>query len=170
MSAGPIIIRQRWWGHLVVLFCLPIVATLGVVFGSAGIGLFGEAGGWWKGLFLIAGAVFMLFVVVFLLNNLFTFRLEIDARGLRMVGNFWTHDLAWQEITRTEKSHNNRAPGYHVHVMVDGSRYPRRHWSNLWFAGYGIPSLMEKGATDLAAYLKRKRRDALRPQRAAAGQ
>lgn len=70
-----------------VLVCLPVVATLGAVMGWAGLVLFAEAGGWWRGLSLMAGAAFMLFVVVLLLNNLFSLRLEIDAEGLRMNGN-----------------------------------------------------------------------------------
>lgn len=170
MAEGVIVIRQRWWMHLLMLLCLPVVAILGVVMGQAGLGLFAQAGGWWKGSFLMASAAFMLFVVVLLLNRLFTFRLEIYPHGLRLVGSFWSHRMTWQEITRIEKRHNFRAPGYHVEIEVDGSRLPRRHWSNLWWARYQIPFGMEKDAGTLTDYLRRKRREALRRQEAALGQ
>jgi hypothetical protein len=167
---APIVIRQRWWGHLAVMLCLPVVALLGAAMAWAGIGLFAEAGGWWKGVILLAFATFMMFVVVGLLNHLFTFRVEIYPHGLRLAGNFWSHRMTWQEITRIEKRHNYRAPGYHVEIEVDGSRLPRRHWSNLWWARYQIPFGMEKDAGRLAEYLRRKRREALKRQQAADAQ
>lgn len=162
MAGEVIVIRMRVWGHLLLLFCLPIFAGLAAVMAWAGLGLFGEAGGWWKGLLLLASAVFMLFVVMLLLNAIFTYRLEIGAGGLRMVGNFWTHSLSWPEITRIERRLNLRGIGYHVAIEVDGSRLQPRHWSGLWASGYQIPTPMEKGPIELTAYLKRKRRDYLR--------
>lgn len=170
MPEGPIIVRLRWWMHLFMLLSLPVFAILGATMWSSGLGLFSQAGGWWKGLILVACAIFMLFVVVLLLNRLFAFRIEIYPHGLRLVGNFWSHRMTWQEIMRIEKCQNFRAPGYHVEIEVDGSGLPRRHWSNLWWKRYQIPFGMEKDAGKLTAYLKRKRREALKCQQAAQAQ
>ncbi|WP_143738117.1 hypothetical protein [Erythrobacter donghaensis] len=168
VARGPIIIRQRWWGHLAVLLCLPIFGILAAAMASSGFALFAKPGGWWRGLIILGGAGLMLLIVVLQLNHLFAFRLEIYPHGLRLAGNFWSHRITWQEITRIEKRHNYRAPGYHVAIEVDGSRLPRRHWSNLWWARYQIPSGMEKGAGELTDYLKRKRREALKRQQSVA--
>ncbi|MCZ8369534.1 MAG: hypothetical protein O9293_06125 [Porphyrobacter sp.] len=162
MSDKVTVIRMRWWGYLMLLFCIPIFAILTAAMGFAGLRLIGEAGGWWKGLLLLASAIFMLFLEVLLLNVLFTYRLEIGASGLRIIGNFWTHSLSWTEITRIERRINLKGIGYHVAIEVDGSRLPRRHWSGLWASGYQIPTPMAKVPTELAAYLKRKRREYLR--------
>ena len=167
MPKGPIIIRQRWWAHLGALVGLLIVGAFAAAMGWAALDLLAEAGGWWRGPLLLALALLMLLIAAILLNHLFTFRLEVYPHGLRLVGNFWSHRMTWQEIVRIEKRRNYRAPGYHVEIEVDGSRLPRRHWSNLWWARYQIPSGMEKGAGELAAYLKRKRREALRREEAA---
>jgi hypothetical protein len=162
------IIRMRWWGHLITILPLLILPPIGAVMGSAGIDLMDEPGGWWKAPIVIAGAGLFLLTGVLMLNSLFTYRLEIDRRSLRLVGNLWTHDISWQEITRISKRPNPRAFGYHVLIEVDGSRLPRRHWHRLWVAGYQIPTPMEKGPTELTAYLKRKRRDYLKRQQAEA--
>lgn len=167
MAGKVITIRLRWWMHLVMLLCLPVVAILGAGMGHSGLRLLSQGGGWWKGLILLACATFMAFVVVLLLNRIFAFRIEIDPHGLRLVGNFWSHTMTWEEITRIEKRHNFRAPGYHVEIAVDGSRLPRRHWSNLWWDRYQIPFGMEKDAGRLSEYLRRKRREALKRQAAA---
>ncbi|OZA92335.1 MAG: hypothetical protein B7X57_08465 [Erythrobacter sp. 34-65-8] len=168
MSGKVTVIRMRWWGHLLFVFPLLFLPPIGVAMGSAGIDLLNEPGGWWKGPIIIAGAGVFLFAGVLMLNLLFTFRLEIDSRSLRLVGNLWTHDISWREITRISKVHNPRGIGYHVLIEVDGSRLPRRHWHRLWLAGYQIPTPMDKHPTELAAYLKRKWREALRRQQAEA--
>jgi hypothetical protein len=134
--------------------------------GWAGIGILSKPDGWWVGPLLMLLSSLLMTVTVVLLNALFTYRVEIDARGLRIIGNFYTHDLTWQEITLIQKRHNYRAPGYHVRIEVDGSRAPRRHWSNLWLTGYFVHPGMEKGGIELTAYLKRKRREYLKSQRA----
>ena len=162
------VIRMRWWGHLLLILPLLILPPIAAVMGSAGIVLLDEAGGWWKGPIVIACAGIFLFAGVLMLNILFTYRLEFDSRSLRLVGNLWTHDISWQEITRISKRINPKGIGYHVLIEVDGSRLPRRHWHRLWVARYQIPTPMEKGPTELTAYLKRKRRDALMRQLAEA--
>ncbi len=159
------VLRMRWWGHLLLLFCLPVFGGLSAAMGIAGLDLLGEAGEWWKGIFLLVGAGFMLFVMVLLLNGLFTYRLEIGPMGIRMIGNFWTFSLGWSEITRISRRANVRGIGYHVHIEVDGSNLPRRHWSRLWSLGYMIPTPMEKGPAELTAYLKRKRRENIKHHR-----
>ncbi len=117
---------------------------------------------------LLAGAGVMGLAAVIAHNALFSYRTRLATRGLRIVGNLTTHDLPWQEITLIAKRRNHRIPGYHVGIKVDGSRLPRRHWYNLWFAGYFIHPGMEKGGSALSAYLKRKRRECLNRQQTAA--
>ena len=168
MSGQITVIRMRWWGHLVLALGIPVFGTLGATLGWSGLVALGHPGGWWKFALLSILAALMLLVVVILLNMLFTYRLVIDAPGLRLVGNFWTHQVTWQEIEHITKRSNPRGVGYHVHLEVDGSNLPRRHWSGLWFAGYQIPTAMEKGPTELTAYLKRKQRDYLNRQQAEA--
>jgi hypothetical protein len=161
MSAKVTTIRTRWWGH--VLFALPllILPPICIVMVSAGIDLLDDPGGWWKAAIIIAGAGMFLLALLLILNVMLTYRIEIDSRSLRLVGNFWTHAISWEEITRISKRLNPRAIGYHVLIEVDGSRLPRRHWSRLWAAGYQIPTPMEKGPAELTAYLQRKRREYL---------
>jgi hypothetical protein len=166
--AGKVItIRRRWWAHMLVLIALPVFPVLCGVLAMASFDLFAEPGGWWRAPLLLAGSGVMGLAFVVSLNALFFYRVELDARGLRIIGNLWTHDLTWQEITLIYRRHNFRAPGYHVGMEVDGSNLPRRHWCNLWFAGYYIHPGMEKGGTALTAYLKRKRREYLKRQAAA---
>ncbi|OBV12656.1 hypothetical protein [Erythrobacter dokdonensis] len=167
MSAKVVIIRMRWWGHMLNIFALLFVAPLGLVIGSAGIAQLNEPGSWWKAPILMASGGTFLLAAVLLLNTLFTYRLEIDSRSLRLIGNLWTHDISWQEITCIAKHPNPKGFGYHVLIEVDGSRLPRRHWHRLWVAGYQIPTPMGKGPTELTAYLNRKRRDYLRRVQAA---
>ncbi|WP_285710077.1 hypothetical protein [Erythrobacter oryzae] len=162
MGHAATIIRMRWWGHLLLLVCLPVFTGLAAAMGFAGLDLLNEAGGWWKGPLMLASAGLMLFVVMLLLNGLLTYRLEVDPSGLRLIGNFWTISLRWSEITAIRRRINLRGIGYHVHIEVDGSNLPRRHWSGLWSLGYMIPTAMEKGPRELAAYLKRKRSEALK--------
>ncbi len=162
MNGAAAIIRMRWWGHLLLLFYLPVCTGLAAGMCFAGVDLLSQAGGWWKSLFVLASAGFMLFIVVLLLNGIFATRLEIGPTGLRMIGNFWTLSLHWSEITAIRRRINLRGIGYHVHIEVDGSNLPRRHWSGLWSVGYMIPTAMEKGPRELAAYLQRKRRDYLK--------
>ncbi|RNJ62947.1 MAG: hypothetical protein EDM03_00405 [Porphyrobacter sp. IPPAS B-1204] len=164
MSGKVTIIRMRWWGHLLFILPLLFLPPIGVVMGSAGIDLLDDPGGWWKAPILMAGAGVSLLAGVLMLNVLFTYRLEIESSSLRLVGNLWTHDISWEEITRISKRHNPKSIGSHVLIEVDGSRLPRRHWHRLWIAGYQIPAPMEKGPTELTAYLKRKRREALARQ------
>jgi hypothetical protein len=130
-----------------------------VEMGLAGINLLDQQGGWWQGPSLIAGSGLFLLSIVLLLNVLFVYRLEVDHRSLRLLGNFWSHDISWAEIASISIRPNPRGIGHHVLIEVDGSRLPRRHWSRLWSAGYQIPTPMEKGPTELAAFLKRKRRE-----------
>ncbi len=168
MSSSVIVIRRRWWAHLLMMIPVTIFPVLCGLVALASAGILPEAGGWWKAPLLLAGSGVMGLAAVIALNALFTYRVELDTRGLRIVGNLYTHDLTWQEITLITKRHNHRIPGYHVGIKVDGSRLPRRHWCNLWFAGYFIHPGMEKGGIALSAYLKRKRREFLkRPQTAA---
>jgi hypothetical protein len=164
VSGRVTIIGMRWWGHVLVLLCLAIFPVLGAAMVWAGIGLLTLPGEWWKGLFLIGAATFFLFVSLMLLDCLFTYRLEVDRSGLRIIGNFTRHQLLWQEITRISLRHNPRGIGYHVLIEVDGSHNPRRHWSRLWTLGYQVPTPMDKGPSELAAFLKRKRRAYLKPQ------
>ncbi len=108
------------------------------------------------------------FAFVVALNAQLTYRVELGSRGLRIIGNLYTHDITWEEITRIYRRHNFRLPGYHVGIEVDGTNLPRRHWSNLWLAGYFIHPGMEKGGIALSAYLKRKRREYLKRENAPA--
>jgi hypothetical protein len=163
VSSKVTVIRMRWWGHALVMLCLAIFPLLGSAMGWAGIGLLRLPGEWWKGLFLIGAATFFLFVSLMLLDCLFTYRLEVDRSGLRIIGNFSRRELVWQEITRISCCPNPRGIGYHVLIEVDGSRNPRRHWSRLWTLGYQVPTPMDKGPGELAAFLKRKRREYLKP-------
>ena len=154
-----VVIRRRWWANVAMLIVLAVFPVLCVVMAMAAFEILSQAGGWWKAPLLLAGSGVMGLAVVITLNALFAYRVELDARSLRIIGNFYTHDLTWQEITRIYKRHNYRAPGYHVGIEVDGSNLPRRHWCNLWFAGYYIHPGMEKGGIELTAYLQRKRRE-----------
>jgi hypothetical protein len=162
MSDKLTVIKMRWWGHLGVIFIVAIFGTLAAGMGWGGIGLLTAPDGSWRGLLLILFAAMMLYIVLIPLNTLFTYRLEIGASGVKMAGNFWTHHFTWQEITRIRKRLNYRALGYHVLIEVDGSNLPRRHWTHLGAGGYQIPTPMEKGPTELTAYLKRKRREYLK--------
>lgn len=164
MSAGVIVIRRRWWAHLAMLLPLPVFPVLCVVMAMASFQIFSQAGGWWKAPLLLAGSGVMGLAFAIALNAQLTYRVELDARGLRIIGNLYTHDITWEEITRITKRHNFRLPGYHVGIEVDGSNLPRRHWCNLWLAGYFIHPGMEKGGIKLTAYLKRKRREYLKRQ------
>lgn len=159
MSGKVTVIRMRWWGHLLVILPLLIASVMGVVIGAAGVDLLHEPTGWWQGLVLLAGAGVFLLSGVLALNLMFTYRLEIDDRSVRLVGNLWVHDISWQEITRISKRPNPKGVGHHVLIEVDGSRLPRRHWHRLWVPGYQVPTPMEKGPEELAAYLKRKHRE-----------
>lgn len=152
------VIKMRWWGHFAAIYIVAVSGTLAAAMGWAGIGLLAEPDGSWRGLLLILFAAMMLYPVLVHLNVLFTYRLEIGASGMKMVGNFWTHHFTWQEITRITKRNNYRV-GYHVLIEVDGSNLPRRHWTHLGAGGYQIPTPMGKGPTQLTAYLKRKRRE-----------
>jgi len=163
-----IVIRRRWWANLISLIVLPVVMTLSSAMGWAGIRILGKPDGWWVAPLLMLGSSLFMLVVVIGLNALFTYRIELDARGLRIIGNLYTHDLTWQEITLIQKRHNFRVPGYHVGIQVDGSRARRRHWSNLWLTGYYVHPGMEKGGIELTAYLKRKRREYLKRGQAGA--
>ncbi len=125
MSGKVTVIKMRWWGHFAAICIVAGFGTLAAAMGWAGIGLLAAPDGSWKGLLLIFSAAFMLFPVLVHLNVLFTYRLEIGAMGLHMVGNFWTHHFTWQEITRISKRLNYRALGYHVLIEVDGSHLPR---------------------------------------------
>lgn len=164
MSAGVIVIRRRWWAHLVIVLPVAVFPVLCAVMAMASFEILFDAGGWWKAPFLLVGAGVMGLAFSIALNALFTYRVELDARGLRIVGNLYTHDITWNEITLITKRHNFRLPGYHVGIEVDGTNLPRRHWCNLWLAGYFIHPGMEKGGIALTAYLKRKRREYLRRQ------
>ena len=166
MAAGVITIRRRWWAHLLGLIMLPLFVTLGVVMGLAGFTILPEPGGWWRSPLALAGSGVGFMASAVALNALFTYRVELDARGLRIIGNLYTHDITWDEITSITKRHNYRAPGYHVGIEVDGSNLPRRHWCNMWINGYLILPGMEKGGIALTAYLKRKRREYMKRQQA----
>jgi hypothetical protein len=162
-----ITIRRRWWAHLLIFIPLPVFPVLCTVMAMAAYDILPEPGGWWKAPFLLLGSGVMGLAFVIALNALFFYRVELDQRGLRIIGNLYTHDLTWAEITLIYRRHNFRAPGYHVGIEVDGSNLSRRHWCNLWVAGYFIHPGMEKGGTALTAYLKRKRREYLKRQAAA---
>lgn len=169
MSRPPVIIRMRWWGHLVSLFSLVVVLVLGGAMGTAALDLLRTPGAMGRGLALMALASLNLPIGVHLPNGLFFYRIEVDAQGIAMLGNFWARRITWQEITRIERRINSgSAIGYHVRIEVDGSNLPRRDWRNLGAAGYFIPTAAGRGPRRLAAYLKRKRRENLRRQRAAA--
>lgn len=162
MTGKVITIRRRWWAHLVILIPVFVFPVLSAVMAMAAIEILAEPGGWWRGPLLLVCACGMGLAFIIALNALFFYRVELDPRGLRIIGHLWTHDLTWQEITRIYRRHNYRIPGYHVGIEVDGSNLPRRHWCNFWLAGYFIHPGMEKGGTALTAYLKRKRREALK--------
>lgn len=169
MSGKITVIRMRWWGHGLVLFSLIVLTLLGTAMGIAGLDLLRAPGESWKGVFLLGSAAFFLLIGVMLLDLLFTYRLEVDRRGLRIIGNFWRREFVWEEVTRMTVRPNPRGIGYHVLIEVDGTHLPRRHWSRLWLAGYQLPTPMEKGPRALAAFLKRKRQEALKTQRMNAG-
>lgn len=162
MASGVITIRRRWWGHLLMLVPLAVFPVLCAVMAMAAVDILAEPGGWWRAPILLTGSGVMGLAFVIALNALFTYRVELDARGLRIIGNLYTHDITWNEITQITKRHNYRAPGYHVGIEVDGSNLPVRHWCNLWVKGYLIHPGMEKGGIALTAYLKRKRREYLK--------
>ena len=162
MSGKVIVIRRRWWADLISLILVPGVTTLSGAMGWAGVRILGKPDGWWAGPMLLLGSSLFMLAAVIALNALFTYRVELNARGLRIIGNLYTHDLTWKEITLIHRRHNFRVPGYHVGIEVDGSNLPRRHWCNLWAKGYFIHPGMEKGGTALTAYLMRKRREYLK--------
>lgn len=164
MAGSAITIRRRWWAHLVMLVPMGIFPVLCALMAMAAVDIVTEPGGWWRAPFLLIGASVMGLAFVIALNALFTYRVELDARGLRIIGNLYTHDITWNEITLIYKRHNFRVPGYHVGIEVDGSNLPLRHWCNLWTKGYFIHPGMEKGGIALTAYLKRKRREYLKRQ------
>lgn len=164
MSDKITVIKMRWWGHLGMILIVAIFGTLAAAWGWFGIGLLTAPDGSWRGLVLILFAAITAFILLAPLNTLFTYRLEIDASGMKMVGNFWTHHFTWQEITCIRKRPNPRGLTYHVLIEVDGSHLPRRHWTHLGWGGYQIPTPMEKGPTELTAYLQRKQQDYLRRQ------
>jgi hypothetical protein len=166
MPGKVITIRRRWWAHLLMLIPLCVFPVLSAVMAMAAFAILAEPGGWWRAPILLAGAGVMGLAFLLALNVLFFYRVELDQRGLRIIGNLWTHDLTWNEITLITKRHNFRATGYHVGIKVDGSNLPVRHWCNLWMKGYFIHPGMEKGGIALTAYLKRKRREALKRQQA----
>lgn len=170
MTGKVITIRRRWWAHLVMLVPLGLMPMLCAVMAMAAVDILSEPGGWWKAPFLLLGSGVMGLAFVIALNALFFYRVELDQRGLRIIGNLYTHDLTWTEITLIYRRHNFRVPGYHVGIEVDGSNLPKRHWCNLWAAGYFIHPGMEKGGTALTAYLKRKRREYIKRQAAAEAQ
>lgn len=151
-----------------MLVPLGIFPVLCVLMAMAAAGILAEPGGWWRAPILLIGSGVMGLAFVIALNALFTYRVELDARGLRIIGNLYTHDITWNEITLIYKRHNFRVPGYHVGIEVDGSNLPLRHWCNLWVKGYFIHPGMEKGGIALTAYLKRKRREYLKRQQAEA--
>jgi hypothetical protein len=159
-----ITIRRRWWAHLLVLPPLGVLPVLCAVMAMAAYDILPEPGGWWRAPLLLLGSGVMGLAFIIALNASFFYRVELDGRGLRIIGNLYTHDLTWAEITLIYRRHNFRVPGYHVGIEVDGSNLPRRHWCNLWLAGYFIHPGMEKGGTALTAYLKRKRREYLKAQ------
>ncbi len=169
MSPPVIVIRRRWWGHLLMLVPAAVFPVPCGLLAMASAQILFQPGGWWKAPLLLAASGVLGLAVVIALNALFTYRLELDSRGLRIIGNLYTHDLRWQEITLIAKRHNHYlAPGYHVGIKVDGSNLPRRHCRNLWFAGYFIHPGKEKGGIALSAYLKRKRLDYLKHEWVAA--
>lgn len=162
MAVGVTVIRRRWWLHIIALICGPAYVAMAIGFAFASIVLSSRPDGWWVSPLLgLLSAIFGLLVII-VFNSLFTYRVEMDGNGLRIIGNFYTHDLTWEEITRIYPRPNYRLPGYHVGIEVDGSRRPRRHWSNLWFAGYFIHPGMDKGGKELAADVKRRRSASLR--------
>ena len=159
MPARAIVIRRRWWAHLVTLLPTFVTGFLAAVIFPAAWGALPGPGGWWKGPLLALAASAMVLILVTGLNALFTYRVEVDHQGLRIRGNLYTHDLRWDEIVSISKRHNHRIPGYHVEIQVDGSNNPPRHWSNFWLKGYFIHPGMEMGGIKFAAYLSRKKRD-----------
>jgi hypothetical protein len=164
MPGGVIVIRRRWWAHLVMLLPLGIFPVLCAVMAMAAADILTQPGGWWKAPFLLAGSGVMGLAFIIALNALLTYRVEISVRGLRIIGNLWTHNITWNEITSIYKKHNFRVPGYQVGIEVNASNLPVRHWCNLWVKGYFIHPGMEKGGIALTAYLKRKRREYLKRQ------
>jgi hypothetical protein len=159
MSGKVTIVRMRWWGNLALLFVLAVASALGMTVGREGVDVLDQTGGWWRGPILMAGSVCMLAVSLMLLNMLFTYRIEIDNMGVRLIGNFWTHDITWAEIVRTSKRSNLDGFGHHVLIEVDGTNLPCRHWTRFWAAGYQIPPMMEKGSGELASLLVHKKRE-----------
>jgi hypothetical protein len=166
VRARTTVIRRRWWAHLLNLVVTTGLLCLCTAIAAALLTMSQLPASWPKALLLtLASAVFLLGGIVGL-NALFTYRVEIDARGLRIIGNLYTHDLHWDEIASIRKRSNFRAPGYHVEIQVDGSRNSRRHWCNLWLAGYFVHPGMEKGGIALAAWLNRKQREYTKRARA----
>jgi hypothetical protein len=162
VASEVIVIRRRWWAHLLMLVLFPVLPVLAVVMALAAADIVSEPGGWWRALLLLMGTGVMGLASLVALNALFTYRVELGAKGLKIIGNLYTHDITWDEITLITKRHNYRVPGYHVGIEVDGSHLPQRHWCNLWMKGYMIHPGMEKGGIALTVYLKRKRREYLK--------
>lgn len=159
MTGLPIVIRRRWWGHLLNLLVTAGLICLCATIAWAFLSVSQQPASWWKALLLAMGLAVLLLGSIVGLNALFTYRVEVDARGLRIIGNLYTHALDWDEIVSIRKRPNYRVPGFHVEIQVDGARNPRRHWCNLWMTGYHIHPGMEKGGSALAAWLNRKKRE-----------
>lgn len=151
-----IVIRRLWWANLIVVPLIPIFAGF-TAFGMIGLPLAAVQGKW------LALAMMPPTVITFglgtlaAINSAFFYRLEIDRDEIRIVGNLFTQQIMWSEVTAIGARLNFRVPGYHVHILVDGSNNPPRHWSNFWALGYFVHPFMQRGGKDLARYLSRKR-------------
>lgn len=162
MARQDIVIRRRWWAHLMTLYVAAVMVFLAWVALFAIQSVFLKTGWWWKSAIFMAIFAFMLHGIVVATNAMFRYRVIVGRDGLRIKGNFYSHDIRWEEIETIRKRNNFRVPGYHVEIHVDGSNNPKRHWCNYWTKGYFIHPGMEKGGIALASYLNRKRREALR--------
>jgi hypothetical protein len=155
---GVIVICRRWWAHLLTFLLTPWFAVLPWLILRVVPKKLAEPD-WWlvPALVLLSWPFLVAFVTG--INAICRYRVEVAPIGLRIIGNLYTHDLHWSEISDIHPRPNYRAPGYHVGIKVDGSRSAKRHWCNLWFSGYYIHPGMNKGGKELSRYLNAKRRE-----------
>ncbi len=162
----PIVVSRRNWAKWLHCLLLPVfllmLAGLGyLIWQFVNIGdravVFGLS------LFL----TLLLIGMITGIDNAYSYRLTIDADGIRTYGNLAQRHFTWQEITLIGTWRNraivddapNITLGYQTRIYVDGSNNPKRLFRNLCFSGHWLPLYMELGGTDLAKLLTKAKRE-----------